>query len=588
MRGRILMKLVQFGRSLGVAALAGLLALPALAEPTQRPANGLIVKLRNAPPHGPAEAFAARGQDDTERSRLQRVLGAAGVAGARSRPVGRAAQHVDFGHVLKGSEAERLASQLRQHPEVEWVVPNERERRLAVAPSDPYFASQWWLQNPGGSNANALSARLRGVPGFQGAWVSEAGRPSAAVAVLDTGITQHPDLVGHVLPGYDFVSTLEYANDGNGRDNDASDPGDWVSQADIDQPGSAFDSCQTEESSWHGTQIAGIVAAVTGNATGIASTSWNGRVLPVRVAGKCGADVADIVDGLRWAAGLPVPGAPLNPNPVRIVSLSFGSSAPCNAAYQSAITELAANGVVVVVAAGNEHTGPIRPANCSGAVGVAALNRDGFKATYSNFGAGLTVATVGGDPADEGAWGPSLGDDGIVTLDNGGARGPDSGTYARAFGTSFSAPVVAGALSLMLSANPKLSHSQLVDGLRLSARPHVTSPKIQACSDANPGRCLCTTATCGAGMLDVAEAVRYAQNLHDGVVYTPRRWPNEVVDNAELDAAVALGPDLPPNGSDGVASASADSGGGGALGLPWLAALAIAVVAAARVSRRPG
>jgi serine protease len=158
-----------------------------------------------------------------------------------------------------------------------------------------------------------------------------------------------------------------------------------------------------QDSSWHGTQIAGIVAALTDNAEGIAAASRDGRVLPVRVAGKCGAEVADIIDGMRWAAGLPVAKAgggflPANPDPARIISISFGSSAACNPAYQSTIDELAEHGAVVVAAAGNQHAAPMRPANCKGVIGVAALNRDGFKATYSNFGAGPIVATVGGDP----------------------------------------------------------------------------------------------------------------------------------------------------------------------------------------------
>src|SRR5205085_8573691 len=140
-----------------------------------------------------------------------------------------------------------------------------------------------------------------------------------------------------------------------------------------------FSGCTVQNSSWHGTIIAGIVAAVTNNSSGVAAINRNGRVLPVRVGGKCGADVADIVDGMRWAAGLSVPGTPPNPNPARIISVSFGGDAACNAAYQSAIDEiLGEKGAVVVAAAGNERHAPTRPANCSGVVSVAALNRDGF------------------------------------------------------------------------------------------------------------------------------------------------------------------------------------------------------------------
>lgn len=581
---------VQFARTLA-AALFGCAALAVCAAPSAlepRPANGLIVKLRDAPSHERAQALG-RAAEDGGAVRLQRVLGTAGITRYRSQPAGRAAQRLDFGRVLTGEDAARIAARLRANPEVEWVVPNEREQRLQGAPDDPYFDQQWWLANPGGSNANALAARLRGLPGFVGAWTREAGRASAVVAVLDTGITRHPDLAGHVLAGYDFVSTVEYANDGDGRDADPSDPGDWVSAA--DQRDASFDGCGLQDSSWHGTQIAGLVAAVTGNATGVASTSWDGRVLPVRVAGKCGAEVADIIDAMRWAAGLPVAKGgggflPRNPNPARIVSISFGSSAACNAAYQATIDELAAHGVVVVAAAGNEHAAPMRPANCAGVIGVAALNRDGFKATYSNFGAELVIATVGGDPDDEGAWGAILGDDGIVTLDNAGRTGPGAGRYARVFGSSYSAPIVAGAIGLMLSANPALTRDQIFAGLRQSARPHVTSPVIATCSAENPGRCICTTQTCGAGILDVAEAVRYAQTLADRSVYMARRWPVEVIANAEVSAAVALGADRPPDAQpDAFAS---EAGGGGALGPLWLLGLTLSVVAVARAFLRRG
>ena len=573
------------------AALFGCTVLAAAAAPAEsepRAANGLIVELKDAPAHERAQALGIVRLDDAGGQRLQRVLGNAGISRYHAQPAGRAAQRLDFGRVLDGAEAARIAAQLRADPDVEWVVSNEREQRLQGAPSDPYFAQQWWLANPGGSNSNALPDRRRGLPGFEGAWTLEPGRSGAVVAILDTGITRHPDLVGHVLAGYDFVSTIDYAGDGNGRDADASDPGDWVSAADLQTAPTLFDGCEVQDSSWHGTQIAGIVAALTDNGIGIAAASRDGRVLPVRVAGKCGAEVADIIDGMRWAAGLPVAKAgggflPANPDPARIISISFGSSAACNPAYQSTIDELAAHGVVVIAAAGNQHAAPMRPANCKGVVGVAALNRDGFKATYSNFGAGLVVATVGGDPDDEGAWGAILGDDGIVTLDNAGRTGPAAGRYARVFGSSFSAPIVAGAVSLMLSANPDLTPAQIVAGLRQSARPHVTSPVIGACSADNPGRCICTAQTCGAGMLDAAEAVRYAQSIAQQATFTPRRWPLEVIANAEASAAVALGADLPPSAAQGTLASA--GGGGGALGPLWLLGLTVSVAAVARAFR---
>lgn len=565
-------------------------------------ARGLIVKLREGAGSGRAQALAvetagASASRAAERSeRLRGVLAASGLPAARLRAVGSGFQHLDFGRRLDRIEAERLAAQLRARPEVEWVVPNERERRLqATTPSDPLFPAdaggiggQWWLFPASGSNQVDIDLRRRGVPGLQLAWTTNNGSAATiAVAVLDTGITSHPDLDAHVLPGRDFVATVAYSGDGNGWDGDAHDPGDFVSAADRSANPTLFADCAETESSWHGTTIASILAALTNNGTDAAAVSWNGRVVPVRVAGKCGAEVTDILDGMRWAAGLPVVSddgttLPLNPNPVRIVNISFGGSAACNAAYQETIDELRTHGVLVVAAAGNEHGTPTRPASCQHVLGVTALNRDGFKASYANFGSSVAIATVGGDPREIGAWGMQLGDTGLLALGNAGAQAPGAPASVRVYGTSFSAPVAAGVAALMLAVNPALTVDQLIDGIKRSARPHVVAPRIAACSNDNPGRCICTTSTCGAGILDAPQALAYAANPTGYVV--PARTA-EVIDNADVDAAVALGPDRPGNagsGSSGGSSSPDSGGGGGALGGFWIVGLLCAVAALRR------
>jgi serine protease len=560
------------------ALLAALAAAPLRAQTELSegpPARGLIVRLKqplaNETLH-PRSGSPRTREANQESVRWQRVLGESGLSGAsgrigpRMRPVGRDQQLIDFERPLSAGEAASLREKLMARPDVEWVEPNLREKRLQASPTDPLFTQQWWLQPASGSNGNVLQDRLRGVAGFQTAW-QRANHAPAVVAVLDTGITNHPDLAGRVLPGHDFVSVIEYANDGNGRDADPSDPGDFVTGADL--ASGLFAGCAVENSSWHGTIVAGMVAANVGNGEGGAGIHWGASVLPVRVAGKCGAEVPDIIDGMRWAAGLPVPGVPANAHPARIVNISFGGSAACGQAYQTAVDELRALGVVVVAAAGNEASRPSRPANCTGVVGVVGLNRDGFKTNYSNFGGQLGVsglAAVAGDDS-QGAWGAVLADSGLVTLTNRGSTVPSSGGYARLYGTSFAAPQVAATAAHMLNLNTALTYDQIVQGLRSSARPHLTSPKIAECSDSNPGRCICTTATCGAGILDADRALIYASGQVLPAIQAA------VLDNEDIDRALALASqDRPSN-----VVVVADSGGG-AFGGFWLLALATAAL----------
>jgi serine protease len=357
------------------------------------------------------------------------------------------------------------------------------------------------------------------------AWDIERGSNGVVVAVLDTGVLyDHPDLGradrgGKLLPGFDFVSGTHSANDGDGRDANPSDPGDWVNSSDQAIPELA--NCDVAGSSWHGTRVAGMVGARTNNSTGVAGLNWNSFILPVRVLGKCGGTDSDILAGMRWAAGLHVAGVPDNPTPARILNASFGSQGVCEPSYQDVIDELTASKVLLVISAGNAGTVVSSPANCAGVAAVAAIRHAGSKVGFSSLGPEVTLAAPGGNCVNVNG-GPCLFS--LDTTSNDGTTTPANHIYTDQansnLGTSFSAPIVSGIAALMLSRNANLSTSQLLARLREGTRPFPTAvaddPTLEAChvpandQDIQLAQCLCTTFTCGAGMAHAASSVAAA------------------------------------------------------------------------------
>jgi serine protease len=363
-----------------------------------------------------------------------------------------------------------MAALLQTDAAVQYADPVRRATAMLV-PNDPKYNQQWALSDPvGGVNA---------PPG----WDLETGSAATVVAVIDTGITQHPELAGRVLPGYDFISDSVRANDGDGRDNDASDPGDATSD------GECGDGVPGEPSSWHGTFVSGIIAANANNGEGIAGLNWNAKILPVRVLGKCGGTFDDITAGILWAAGVAVAGAPANPNPARVINLSLGGATPCPQALQDAVNLAVAQGAVITVAAGNQSSDAAdsAPANCSGVITVGANTRGGDRASYSNFGLRVDVSAPGGD-------GDGV-DNLVLSLSNDGKTGPGNPAYAIAAGTSAAAPHVAGITSLMLARNVNLTAGHVLDIISGTARLFAV------------GATCGTGPLCGSGLLDGGLAI---------------------------------------------------------------------------------
>ena len=243
------------------------------------------------------------------------------------------------------------------------------------------------------------------------------GSPNVVVAVVDTGYRPHADLAGRVLPGYDFISDPFIANDGDGRDARHRARFGKVTQADLSNPSLQGQSCTVEDSSWHGTGVTGIIAANSNNGQWIAGIDWAAKILPVRVLGKCGGNDSDIIDGIAWAAGLAVPGAPANPYPAQVINLSLGGAGECEAGYHAVFSAALAHGVTraIIVAAGNDgiDVSNSAPANCGETIAVAATGKGGLLADYSNFGPGIGLSAPGGT-------GPDLNANGILVLWNDG------------------------------------------------------------------------------------------------------------------------------------------------------------------------
>ncbi|MGE0189101.1 MAG: S8 family peptidase [Steroidobacteraceae bacterium] len=420
-------------------------------------------------------------------------------------------------------------SELNSQTDIEYAVLDQRRHALGILPNDPLVTAtsgrsgQWYLLNSQPSSINAFDA-----------WSYSMGGSidnGAIVAVIDTGVAlTHPDLAGKLLPGYDFVDcdqsncggsgvTFLTANDGDGWDNDAADPGDWISSADLARSDNYFKGCgegankdQPGNSSWHGTRVAGIIGAATNNSTGIAGIGWNARILPVRVLGKCGGWDSDIIAGMRWAAGLTVPGIAPNPNPAKVINLSLGGEGNCSAAYADVINQIRAVGASVVASAGNDSAIINTPANCSGAIAVVAVRHTGTKVGFSSLGA-ATIAAPGGNCGTGSSCVYSL--DTTVNL---GATAPTSNDYTDQInynlGSSFSAPIVSGTIALMLGADSSLTPDQVTNILRSTAKAFPTTatntctvPIDSTSVTINESECNCTTSTCGAGLVNAYQAV---------------------------------------------------------------------------------
>lgn len=436
----------------GMSSIQSQASLNTNAKPTGR----IIVKYKNEAPENQVTALSAKS--------IQGISHITGRDVTYMRKLATGAHLIKTANNISPEEYQTLLTELAADPNVEYAEPDLLLKPMAT-PNDARYSEQWdYFDSVAGINMPA-------------AWDLATGT-GVVVAVIDTGYRPHADLAANIIPGYDMINDADTAQDGGGRDSDAKDPGDY-SPAGACEAGSP-----SENSSWHGTHVAGTIAAVTNNGTGIAGIAYNAKVLPVRVLGRCGGYTSDIADGMIWAAGGTVSGAPANPTPAKVLNLSLGGGGACGATQQNAINTARSLGATVVVAAGNENQNASNsnPANCTGVVVVAATGKTGGRASYSNYGANVDVAAPGGD-----------GSYGILSTLNSGATTPGSDSYASYQGTSMATPHVAGVVALMYSVKPSITPDQVESILKSTAR-------------AFPATCN----QCGSGIIDAAAAVAAA------------------------------------------------------------------------------
>ncbi|MGM0929146.1 MAG: S8 family serine peptidase [Actinomycetota bacterium] len=403
-------------------------SVPVQETPASDGGDRFIVKFRDptrASSEDRNEAYAAAGDTvDADIKELHRT--------------GDGARVIQVDRELTSDDAGDLVQALSGREDVEYA---EQDVLLhpTLVPDDPHFTDLWSYQNTTAGIA------------LPETWERSTGKDTV-VAVIDTGITNHSDLNENLVPGYDMISSYGLSRDGDGRDPNPQDEGDWCPS-------------DSSSSSWHGTHVAGTIGAIAGNGKGIAGVAYDTKIMPIRALGTCGGYLSDAADGVRWAAGGSVYGVPSNPIKADVVNMSLGGESFCGYSMQSAINFAVEQGTTVVVSAGNDRSPAAyySPAGCENVITVAASGPTGNPSYYTNYGSAVDVTAPGGDA--------NYARGSILSTVNTGSTVPEAEGYGSMQGTSMAAPHVAGIAALLKSAKPTLTPAEIETALKQTARP---------------------------------------------------------------------------------------------------------------------
>lgn len=372
---------------------------------------------------------------------------------------------------VPGTSVEQAVAAYRADPRVKHAQP-DYVMKVDEVPNDPMFSSQWGLSKIGAATA----------------WNRTHGSSSINVAVLDCGIYES----GSALPGYSGHPDL------NGK---------IEKRVNFSPASSLDDLCD------HGSHVAGIVAANTGNGVGIAGVGYNTRLFNVKVCNDFGScPTSAVVNGIRWAAD----------NGAHVINLSLGGIGSCLPAEQDAINYAWNRNVVIVASAGNNGSSSVTsPASCNNVLSVANTDQNDNKSGTSSFGSWVDVAAPG---------------NGILSTDF-------LGAYVNKSGTSMAAPHVSG-LAALLRGSTLSSNSDIVSRIKSTADrisgtgTNWESGRINAarafdiCSPTRPTVSV-TTSPDGSGRLRVTVSVSGGTRIE--------RIDFGVADNALIDIGSVVG-----------------------------------------------
>jgi serine protease len=405
------------------------------------------------------DGTAESGSTTAVQSRLDRLAGSFPSKAHYSRRMGRGSNVVTTERKLKGSEAKAFMRAIASDPNVEFVE-LDTVMTLGSSPNDPLYGKQWAL------SSNQMPATS--TPGIraEGAWDIATGA-GVVIGVVDSGITSHSDLNPNLLPGYEFTSGT-YSNRGGDGTQPANKPGE---------------NCNVM---WHGTHVAGIMAAVTNNGMGIAGIAPAAKIFSVRTVKNCdGGLMSDMADGITWAVGGPVSDVPVNRNPAKVINISLYAWGACQRSLQDAIDYATSKGAVVVAIAGNYSTdaAKVQPANCRNVITVGAVNSDSTKWVSSDFGPTVDIAAPGNN---------------IWSTYNDGKTAPGAEGYGLLGGTSQAAPMVSGVAALVQSVAPMpLTVAEMRTLIQQTAQPFAPKKPDQPI---------------GPGIIDATAAVKAAKS----------------------------------------------------------------------------